>query len=89
MDMKVTFAAFAAIFIAELGDKTQLAALNMAASTQKPWAVFWGGAAALVLLTGLATVLGGALAGRLPEVLLRRVSAVLFIALGLWTWFKA
>lgn len=88
MDLRALLTAFAALFVAELGDKTQLTVLTLAASTQKPWAVFLGGAAALVLLTALAAFLGGAVTRAVPEPVLRRASAALFVLMGLWLWFK-
>ena len=48
MDWKVFWVTFGAIFLAEMGDKTQLAALTMAAETRLPLSVFLGAAAALV-----------------------------------------
>lgn len=88
MDLRVVLTAFAALFVAELGDKTQLTVLALAASTQKPWAVFLGGAAALVALTALAAFLGGAITRAVPEIVIRRTSAALFVVIGVWMWFK-
>lgn len=80
--------AFAAIFIAELGDKTQLAILTMSASSKNQLSVFLGSAAALVLLTAIAVLAGEAVTRHVPERVLSRIAAVLFVLIGVWTWFK-
>jgi len=80
--------AFAAIFIAELGDKTQLAMITMSASSKHALSIFLGGAAALVLLTGIAVVAGEAVNRYVPQHVLSKIAAVLFVLIGIWTWFK-
>ena len=47
MDLRVLLTTFGIIFLAEMGDKTQLAAMTMAADSKKPWAVFIGASLAL------------------------------------------
>jgi Ca2+/H+ antiporter, TMEM165/GDT1 family len=81
--------AFAALFIAELGDKTQLAVITMSASSKSPLSVFLGGSLALVLLTGIGVVAGEIVTKYVPEAILSKIAAVLFIAIGIWTWFKS
>jgi Ca2+/H+ antiporter, TMEM165/GDT1 family len=80
--------AFIAIFLAELGDKTQIAMITMSASSKNALSVFLGGASALVLLTGIAVVAGEAVTRYVPESMLSKISAVLFVLIGIWTWFK-
>lgn len=88
MNWKVLSTAFAIIFLAELGDKTQLAAMSLAASTRRPWEVFLGGALALAAVTALG-VAAGHLAGRwLPEALVRKAAALLFVGAGVWLWAR-
>src|ERR1051326_8015494 len=53
MDWRVLFTTFGVIFLAEMGDKTQLAAMTMAAESKKPWAVFLGASLALVAVSAL------------------------------------
>jgi putative Ca2+/H+ antiporter (TMEM165/GDT1 family) len=81
--------AFAAIFLAELGDKTQLAVISMSATSKKPLSVFLGGSFAMVLLTGIGVVAGEAITKYVPESVLSKAAAVLFVAIGVWTWFRA
>jgi putative Ca2+/H+ antiporter (TMEM165/GDT1 family) len=84
MDWRVALSTFAALFLAELGDKTQLAAISLSASTKKPLSVFLGGTAALAAVTGLGVLFGDALLRAVPERLLRRGAAFLFIGMGVW-----
>ncbi len=81
--------AFAVIFLAELGDKTQLAVITMSASTKKPLAIFLGGSIAMTLLTGIGVLAGELVTRYVPESVLSKAAAVLFVAIGIWTWFKS
>lgn len=83
------FTAFAAIFLAELGDKTQIAMITMSASSKHPFSIFLGGAVALVLLTAIAAVVGETVTRYVPESVLSKVAAVIFVVIGVWTWFKS
>ena len=71
------------LFVAELGDKTQLAVLSMAGKSDAPWSVFAGGAAALILVTALGVIGGQGLCRIIPERLLLSVSAIAFIIMGI------
>jgi putative Ca2+/H+ antiporter (TMEM165/GDT1 family) len=82
MDWKLLFSTFTLVFLAELGDKTQLATLSLAASGSSRMAVFLGSAAALILTSGIAVLLGGAVARVVPEVWIHRVAGVGFIIMG-------
>jgi len=73
---------FGLLFLAELGDKTQLAVLGLAGKYRAPWIVFLGGALALTAVTGLGVVGGQGLCRVLPERLLRWFSAAAFIVIG-------
>lgn len=82
MDWKLFFSTFAAIFVAELGDKTQLATLSLAAGGSSRWIVFAGSALALVATSAIAAVAGEALARLIPPIWIRRGAGALFIVLG-------
>jgi putative Ca2+/H+ antiporter (TMEM165/GDT1 family) len=87
-ELKVLLNTFALLFVAELGDKTQLAVINMTAKHKMPIWVFVGATLALAAVTGIG-VLGGELLTRfIPEMVLRRVAAILFVAMGLLMWFE-
>jgi putative Ca2+/H+ antiporter (TMEM165/GDT1 family) len=84
MDIKVLLTTFGMIFLAELGDKTQLATLCFAAESKSRLAVFLGSAGALVL-TSLLAVLFGSVASRLvPSNYIKIGAGALFVLLGLW-----
>ena len=82
MDLKLFFSTFALIFLAELGDKTQLAALSLAASGKSRLVIFLASSAALVATSALAVLLGDALARVVPEIWIKRVAGVGFLAMG-------
>jgi putative Ca2+/H+ antiporter (TMEM165/GDT1 family) len=87
-ELRVLLSTFALLFVAELGDKTQLAVISMTAKHKMPWMVFIGAALALVAVTALG-VLGGEILTRfIPEAVLRKVAAVLFVGMGLLMWFE-
>jgi putative Ca2+/H+ antiporter (TMEM165/GDT1 family) len=82
MDWKLLAQAFGLIFLAELGDKTQLATLVMAASGRSRLAVFAGAAAALVCTTALAVLAGEGVSRAVPEAWLKRLAGAGFLVLG-------
>jgi putative Ca2+/H+ antiporter (TMEM165/GDT1 family) len=88
MDWRVFLTTFAALFIAELGDKTQLAVITMTGKHQKPLPIFLGATLALACVTLLGVLGGQAVYRLLPAEMLRRLSAGLFIVLGLLMWFE-
>ncbi len=87
--MKTFLAAFMIVFLAELGDKTQLAALGLAAKEKSFWSVFLGTALALVVASALGVALGRLLGETLPLRVIRFGAGFLFILLGvLMLWGK-
>ena len=90
MDWSALVATFGLIFVAELGDKTQLATLLFAARAENPkLSVFVGAALALVLSAALG-VLGGELVSRfLQPRVLSWIAGIGFIGIGVWTLARA
>lgn len=88
MDWKVLLSTFTVLFLAELGDKTQLAVISLTCQHQKPLAVFLGAMLALAVVTLVGVVAGQAVARVVPEEGMRRIAAAAFILLGLLMWFK-
>ena len=88
MDWKLFLTAFGTLFIAEFGDKTQLAAFTLTSSSQKPWTVFIASSLALMAVTAIGVLVGQAAGKFIPETILKKGAALLFIAIGVWTWFK-
>ena len=88
MDWKAVVSTFGLLFVAELGDKTQLAVISMACKYDRRWSVFLGATVALALVT-LLGVLGGQAACRLiPETTMRKVSSAAFVVMGVLMWFE-
>jgi putative Ca2+/H+ antiporter (TMEM165/GDT1 family) len=71
------------LFVAELGDKTQLAVLGLTTKQATPWNVFVGGALALTCVTALGVLGGQQLCKLLPERLLLKISAGAFVIMGI------
>lgn len=82
MDWKLFASTFVAIFVAEIGDKTQLATLSMAAGNNSRWSIFAGSALALVAASAMAVLFGEAISRAVPAMWLRRAAGALFIVLG-------
>ena len=77
---------FAIVFLAELGDKTQLATLLFASDrSQHPFLVFLAAAGALVVATALAVMIGNYGARYLEALPLKLIAGIGFIALGGWS----
>lgn len=83
MDFRLLLTTFGIIFLAEMGDKTQLAAMTMSAQTKRPWAVFIGASLALVAVSAIGVLAGSVIGEYVPLVWVKRVAAVAFIVIGL------
>jgi len=73
---------FITVFLAELGDKTQLAIVSISGTTSRPGAVFAGSAAALVLASLVGAAAGGSLSSVIPPDALQLLASVGFLFLG-------
>lgn len=82
MDWRVLLTTFGVIFLAEMGDKTQLAAMTMSAQTKRPWAVFIGSAVALTCVSAIGVVVGSVAGNYIPLIWIKRVAALSFILIG-------
>jgi putative Ca2+/H+ antiporter (TMEM165/GDT1 family) len=90
MDLKVLATVFASVFIAELGDKTQLATLLFAADKQtSKLTVFVGASLALILTSAIGVGAGSIVSQYVSEKTLQVIAGIGFIAIGLWTLVKA
>ena len=88
MDMKLFATVFTTIFIAELGDKTQLATLLYASDASHPkLTVFAASALALVLTSALGVLAGSVVAETVSPKVVRWVAGLGFIAVGVWVLF--
>jgi putative Ca2+/H+ antiporter (TMEM165/GDT1 family) len=90
MDIKILATVFFTVFVAELGDKTQLATMLFAADKDvSKWTVFAGAALALVATSALGVLAGSAISGFMSPRQLQLVAGAGFIAIGIWTLARA
>ena len=90
MDWRVMLTTFGVIFLAEMGDKTQIAAMTMAAEKKRPWEVFIAASLALAMVSAIGVVVGSSLSHFLPLPWIKRAAGVAFIIIGalvLWGTF--
>lgn len=87
-DWKLFVATFSTIFVAELGDKTQIAAIALSSQSRSGLEVLLGVVLALTLAGGLGVVMGSLLSNWISPVVLQKVSGVLFLGFGLWILLK-
>ena len=89
MDWKLAATTFGTVFLAELGDKTQLATLVFATGGRSRLPVFLGAAAALVATSALAVLAGDAVSRVVSPTLLKRIAGVAFVAIGGWVLWSS
>jgi putative Ca2+/H+ antiporter (TMEM165/GDT1 family) len=82
MDWHLLGLSFITVFLSELGDKSQLAAIALSGRSNSPRAVFFGAAGALLLTSLLGALAGGAVAELLPTRLLKAIAAIGFAILA-------
>ncbi|TVM18747.1 hypothetical protein DPQ33_04550 [Oceanidesulfovibrio indonesiensis] len=87
MDWKLLATTFGTLFVAELGDKTQLACILLTAKTEKPWTVFLGSSMALVLVSALGIVFASFICQYIPTDIVKKVAAIGFILIGALIFF--
>jgi putative Ca2+/H+ antiporter (TMEM165/GDT1 family) len=83
MDLALLASTFITVFLAELGDKTQLAIVTISGTSSKPGAVFAGSSLALVLASLLGAGAGGSLSAVIPTDALQLAASAGFLVLGL------
>tara|TARA_Y100001970_G_scaffold251851_1_gene325108 strand:+ start:17884 stop:18183 length:300 start_codon:yes stop_codon:yes gene_type:complete len=83
MIINLLISIFITVFIAELGDKTQLATLTLSGTSSKPVAVFLGSSLALVLASLLGALAGGSISTLIPEIYLKLIASITFLIIGL------
>ncbi len=90
MDLKILTTVFVAVFIAELGDKTQLATLLFASDKEvSKLTVFAGASLALIVASGIGVLAGGLISNTVNEKYLHYLAGAGFIVIGVWTLLKA
>jgi putative Ca2+/H+ antiporter (TMEM165/GDT1 family) len=90
MDWQLLGLSFITVFLSELGDKSQLAAIALGSSCKSPRAVFFGTAAALLLASAIGVLIGQGTAEVLPARLVKAIAAIGFALMGVrLLWPKA
>ncbi len=89
MILSLLLSTFLTVFIAELGDKTQLATLTISGTSNRPLAVFLGSSSALVLASLLGALTGGSFSTFLPEVFLKSLASLTFLIIGIRLFRKS
>ncbi len=89
MEYKVLLTVFTAVFIAELGDKTQLATMLFAADKEvNKLTIFIGASLALIVASGIGVIAGCIICKYVSEKWLHYIAGIGFIGIGIWTFFK-
>jgi putative Ca2+/H+ antiporter (TMEM165/GDT1 family) len=90
VDTKSFLAVFASVFLAELGDKTQLATMLFAADKDaSKLTIFLGASLALIVASGIGVLAGTAMSQYVSEKQLHYLAGIGFIGIGVWTLIKA
>lgn len=90
MDFKILLTVFTAVFIAELGDKTQLATMLFAADREvSKLTVFMGASLALIVASAIGVLAGSFISEYISEKYLHYIAGVGFVGIGIWTLVKA
>lgn len=89
MDIKLLLTTFGLVFLAELGDKTQLATFCFSADCDNRLAVFLGSAGALVLSSLIAVLLGAGVSRFVSPATIKICAGVFFVIVGAWTLYAA
>ena len=74
---------FFTVFLAEIGDKTQLTTITLSSTTNKPLAVFLGSSIALILATLIGALAGGSISNLIPDFFLKLISGIVFLIIGI------
>ena len=83
MILNLLISTFFTVFVAELGDKTQLATLTLSGNSNKPLAVFLGSSIALVIASLVGALAGGSISTFVPEIYLKTFASLAFLIIGL------
>lgn len=89
-ELRVLLSTFALLFVAELGDKTQLATMLFAADKEvSKLTVFIGASLALVLASAIGVLAGSAISAYVSEKHLNYIAGIGFVGIGIWTLLRA
>lgn len=89
IDIKLIISTFIMIFLAELGDKTQLSIFTLSTHRNSVLSIFIGSISALLLTTVIAVILGGAIGKLVPQKVMKIIAGAVFISFGIITLYGA
>ncbi|MBN2006743.1 MAG: TMEM165/GDT1 family protein [Anaerolineae bacterium] len=89
MNWQIFFSTFGLVFLAELGDKTQLAVMTQTCKFRRPWPVFFGGSLALTAVTALGAAGGQLIGALIPVRIVQIIAAAAFVVMGVLIWREA
>ena len=90
MDLKIFFTIFASVFVAELGDKTQLATMLFASDNEvNKYTVFFSASAALIVATAIGVLAGSLFSNYINKKYLSYIAGFGFILIGCYTLYRA
>jgi len=90
VDFRALITVFVSVFVAELGDKTQLATMLFASDRQlSKLMVFAGASLALIVASGLGVLAGGVIAHFVSERQMHYIAGAGFVGIGVWTLLRA
>ncbi len=89
MNWKLMVTAFGLLFLAELGDKTQLAVFTLVTQHKDPWSIFIGASVALIIVTFIGAFFGHLVTCYVPTVYLQAGAGILFVGIGMVVLWKA
>jgi putative Ca2+/H+ antiporter (TMEM165/GDT1 family) len=89
INWQVFLVAFSTLFIAEMGDKTQLAVFTLTTDSKEPFSVFLGASLALCAVTLIGVLFGGLVTRYVPPAYLRLGAGFLFIGIGVYTLYES
>jgi len=88
VNLKLFFTIFISVFLAEFGDKTQLATMGFAATESSKWTVFLASALALVLSSLVGVLVGSTIGEHVNVHHVRRIAGILFVVIGIWLFIR-
>jgi Ca2+/H+ antiporter, TMEM165/GDT1 family len=89
LNWQVLLVTFTTLFIAEMGDKTQLAVFSLVTESKAPLSVFLGASIALAVVTLIGVLFGGIVTRLVPPHYLKIGAGVLFVGIGVYTLWEA
>jgi putative Ca2+/H+ antiporter (TMEM165/GDT1 family) len=89
MNWRLFLIAFGMLFLAEMGDKTQLAVFTLVTQHKQPLPIFLGASAALVVVTLIGALFGNVVAKYVPQAVLQLIAGGLFVAIGIFVLWGA